>query len=205
MSGLLISLEGGEGCGKSTQAGELARRLRELGRPTTLTREPGGTALGERLRQVLLDPGAPLDARSEFLLFAAARAQITTEVIKPALERGEIVVCDRFGDSSLAYQGYGRGLKVEEIRAINQVATQGLRPDLTVLLDLAPEAGRARQGGQGSSDRFGQEDLSFHRRVRRGYIALAGAEPERWLVVDGGQPQEEVAEAVWTRVRQFLR
>lgn len=205
MSGLLISLEGGEGCGKSTQAGELARRLRELGRPTTLTREPGGTALGERLRQVLLDPGASLDARSEFLLFAAARAQITTEVIKPALERGDIVVCDRFGDSSLAYQGYGRGLKVEDIRAINQVATQGLRPDLTVLLDLAPEAGRARQGGQGTSDRFGQEDLSFHRRVRRGYIALAGAEPERWLVVDGGQPQEEVAEAVWTRVEQLLR
>lgn len=205
MSGVLITLEGGEGCGKSTQAGELARRLRELGRPVTLTREPGGTTLGERVRQVLLDAGVSLDARSEYLLFAAARGQLVAEVIKPALERGEVVVCDRFGDSSLAYQGYGRGLKLEDIRAINQVATQGLRPDLTVLLDLAPEAGRARQGGEGTSDRFGQEDLSFHRRVRRGYIALAGAEPERWLVVDGGQPQEEVAEAVWVRVQQFLR
>jgi len=204
VSGLLITLEGGEGCGKSTQAAELARRLREMGRSVTLTREPGGTALGERLRQVLLDPGAPPDARSEYLLFAAARAQITAEVIKPALERGEIVVCDRFGDSSSAYQGYGRGLKVEDIRAINDIATQGLRPDLTVLLDLAPEAGRARQGGEGTSDRFGQEDLSFHRRVRRGYIALAGAEPERWVVVDGGQPEEAVAEAVWARVSQLL-
>jgi dTMP kinase len=206
VSGLLITLEGSEGCGKSTQAGDLAERLRAEGHPVTLTREPGGTPLGERLREVLLDPqgrGASLDPLAEYLLFAAARAAITAEVIKPALERGDIVVCDRYGDSSLAYQGYGRGVNVDRIRAVNELATAGLRPDLTVLLDLPPETGLARQRGE-PSDRFQQEELDFHRRVREGYLALARDEPDRWLVLDGTLPPSEIGELILQRLRELL-
>lgn len=206
MSGLLITLEGGEGCGKSTQASDLAERLRSQGHRVTLTREPGGTPLGERLRQVLLDPqgrSPSLDPLAEYLLFAAARAEVTAEVIKPALERSDIVVCDRYGDSSLAYQGYGRGVNLDHIRAVNEAATAGLRPDLTVLLDLPPEVGLARQRG-GASDRFQREQLDFHRRLREGYLALAREEPDRWLVLDGTLPASEITERILRRARELL-
>ena len=201
--GLFITLEGGEGAGKSVQSQALARRLEERGLTVVRTREPGGTALGERLRAIALDlSGAivTLDPLAETLLFIAARAQLVAEVIAPALERGDAVVCDRFADSTLAYQGYGRGVALETIEQLNTVATRGLRPDLTVLLDLPVETGLARTGAQGTADRFGREERAFHERVRAGYRELAAREPARWLAVDASLPVAAVTEAIGTRV-----
>jgi dTMP kinase len=205
--GLFVTLEGGEGAGKSLQARALAARLEREGRAVTLTREPGGTALGERLRAIALDlsgEGTPLDPLAETLLFVAARAQLVNEVIAPALERGEAVVCDRFADSTLAYQGFGRGVDRELIERLNAAATRGLRPDLTVLLDVPAQTGLARTGEQGLADRFGREDALFHGRVRGGYRALAAREPERWLAIDATQPVEAVTDAIWRRVAELL-
>jgi dTMP kinase len=203
--GLFITLEGGDGAGKSLQLDALAGRLEERGYAVVRTREPGGTPLGERLRDVLLDlgeGGCALDPLSETLLFVAARAELVASVIAPALERGEVVVCDRFIDSTRAYQGFGRGVDPTAIGQLNAVATRGLLPDLTVLLDLPPEQGLARATEIG--DRFGREDDAFHERVREGYRALALEEADRWLVVDSTPPPEVVLELIWRRVEVLL-
>jgi dTMP kinase len=208
-SGLFITLEGGEGAGKSVQAEALACRLEGFGLAVVRTREPGGTPLGERLREILLDLSSggtspPLDPLTETLVFVAARAELVASIIAPALARDDAVVCDRFADSTLAYQGYGRGVELAAIDQLNDIATQGLRPDLTVLLDLPVEEGLARTRMAGQADRFGREDESFHERVRAGYLALAAEEPERWLVVDAVEPLDMVTEAIWRRVEALL-
>ena len=186
--GVFITIEGPEGGGKTTQAERLRAHLESLGRPVHLTREPGGTWLGERLREVLLartDGGAaPTDPLTDALLFNAARRQLVREVIAPALDAGTTVVCARFADSTLAYQGHGAGLPMAELRSIAAVATGGLDPDLTVLLDVDPEVGLRRKS-PGARNRFEASfDLEFHRRVRAGFLELAKQEPERWRVID---------------------
>lgn len=193
MPGVFITFEGPEGAGKTLQAKRLVDLLREEGRGALLTREPGGTLLGEQVRSVVLSetPGGPgISPIAEALLFNAARAQLVAEVIKPALDAGEIVVCDRFADSTLAYQGYGAGLDLADLRAIADVATMGLVPDLTILLDIPPEIGLARKDA-GSRNRFEAAfDLAFHRRVREGFLGLARLEPGRWAVVDATRDPE---------------
>lgn len=191
--GRLIAFEGGEACGKSTQAALLAGRI-----DAVLTREPGGTGVGERVRALLLDPSVhDLDARAEALLLAAARAQHVAEVVGPALEAGRDVVTDRFSHSSLAYQGHGRGLPLDEVRRLSNWATGGLWPDVVVLLDLPADEACARRG---RPDRFETEGDEFHERVVAGFLSLAEAEPDRWRVVDGRGPVEEVAARVWDAV-----
>jgi dTMP kinase len=191
VTGRLVVLEGGEGCGKSTQASLLADRLGAV-----LTREPGATEVGERIRALVLDPAsAGLDARTEALLLAAARAQHVTEVIRPALAQGRHVVSDRFTGSLLAYQGYGRGLPLDDLVSLSGFATEGLEADLVVLLDLPPVVAAARRDT--ALDRLEAAGEAFHERVRRGFAALAGAEPERWAVIDAGGSVDEVAERVW--------
>ncbi|HSK48089.1 MAG TPA: dTMP kinase [Coriobacteriia bacterium] len=192
-TGVFITFEGGEGSGKSTQIGQLARRLEGAGLSVRCLREPGDTRSGEAIRAILLDPSSEgLDARAELLLYEAARAQLVAEVIEPALEAGEVVLCDRFYDSSTAYQGFGRQLPLDEVRALNMAATGGLVPDRTLLLDLDPAEGveRATHGG---ADRLEGEDASFHRRVREGFLAIASQEPQRVRVVDASGPIDEVA------------
>jgi dTMP kinase len=204
--GLFITLEGGEGAGKSLQAEALTRRLEARGLAVVGTREPGGTPLGERLRDVLLDltqAGTPLTPLAETLLFAAARAELVAKVIAPALERGAAVVCDRFGDSTLAYQGYGRGVDLALIETLNEAACGRSRPQLTVLLDLPVDEGLARTGAEGRADRFGREERAFHERVRQGYLALAAREPARWLIIDAAQAPDAVTDAIWARVETF--
>lgn len=197
MSGRFVAFEGGEGSGKSTQAALLAGRI-----DAVLTREPGGTAVGERVRDVLLDRAVEsLDPRAEALLMAAARAQHVAEVVRPALENGRHVVTDRYAGSSLAYQGFGRGLPVDEVRRLNEWATGGLWPDVTVLLDLPSIVAAGRLG---QPDRFESEDDAFHTRVRDGFAALAAANAASWIVVDGRGSMDEVAARVWGAVREWL-
>lgn len=200
--GLFIAFEGGEGGGKSTQARALHRRLARLGLPVVLTHEPGGTALGNNLRR-WLKQARELTAPAEFFLFAASRAQLAAEVIGPHLSQGGIVICDRFAPSSVAYQGHARGLDPGLIQAANEIATQGLRPDLLVLLDMAPEEGLGRKGSA-KRDRFEREKVAFHRRVREGYLEMARADPQRWLVVDASLPRAQVTKIIWARVSQLL-
>ncbi len=209
-AGLFVTLEGGEGAGKSVQVSALARCLESSGRTVCRTREPGGTALGERLRDIALGLASDgeslgLDPLSETLLFIAARAELVAAVIAPALSRGEIVVCDRFADSTLAYQGFGRGIALDKIERLNEVATGGLKPHLTILLDLPAADGLARTGKEGGSDRFERETLDFHELVRVGYRTLAEREPERWLVIDASQPSEAVTEQIWQRLEPMLQ
>ena len=200
--GLFVSFEGGEGAGKSTQVQAIAARARAAGLEPVTTREPGGTELGEMLREVLIDLEEAPDPVAELLIFAAARAQLVQEVIEPALRRGALVLCDRYSDSSVAYQHYGREVDGMTVTAVNNAATGGLLPDLTVLLDLTPEDGRRR--GAGDSDYLEREDLAFHQDVRRGYLALAQHQPDRWFVLDALRPAEELTEAVWARIEQLL-
>lgn len=201
---MFITFEGGEGSGKTVQARRLRRRLARLEVPSILLHEPGGTKLGGRIAR-LLQWKAPEDTSSlaELLLFNASRAQLVTQVILPAIEGGVVVVCDRFTDSTIAYQGHGRGLDVETVRQVNSVATGNLTPDLTILLDLPVETAMARQRG-GTPDRFERAEIAFHERVRTGYRDLAAAEPVRWLVIDGSQSRDLVARAVWSRVSRLL-
>lgn len=199
MTGRLIAFEGGEASGKSTQAARLAPAL-----DAVLTREPGGTALGERIRHLLLDPdGGEVSDWTEALLMAAARAQHVAEVVWPALEAGTHVVTDRYTDSSLAYQGFGRGLDLEQLRRISVWATDDLWPDLVVLLDVPAEVAAARLAGS-APDRIEQAGSSFHQRVRGGFRALAAAEPDRFVVVDGSPPPDEVAATIWAAVEPHL-
>ena len=192
---MFITLEGPEGAGKTVLARRLAEALQSRGHRVRLTREPGGTTLGERVRALLLERSSgdlAIDARADALLFNAARAQLVAEVIRPALEAGEVVLCARFADSTLAYQGYGAGLPIDQLRAIAEVATGGLRPNVTVLLDVDPEVGLRRKA-PGARNRFEASfDLEFHRRVRAGFLELAGQEPERWRVVDSTRHVDRV-------------
>ncbi|HXG40335.1 MAG TPA: dTMP kinase [Candidatus Limnocylindrales bacterium] len=196
--GWFITLEGPEGAGKTTQARALAARIEALGLAVVVTREPGGTPVAERIRDVLLaQPGGddPLDARADALLFNAARAQHVARLIRPAVEAGTTVVCARFADSTVAYQGFGRGVPVDELRAIERFATGGLVPDLTIVLDVPVEVGLARKVGE--SNRFETTfDRAFHERVRAAFRSLAAAEPERFVVVDATAPAELVADHV---------
>jgi dTMP kinase len=198
MRGRFITLEGPEGAGKTVIAKQLVAELGRAGREVVSTREPGGTRLGERLRSILLaqradDGSAPVDPRADALLFNAARAQLVAEVIRPALDRGAIVVCARFTDSTLAYQGYGAGLPVDQLRSVAALATGGLAPDLTVLLDVPPAVGLRRKTGA-SRNRFEASfDLAYHERVRAGFLALAAGEPGRFRVVDSTRPIDVVA------------
>lgn len=199
--GLFISFEGGEGCGKSTQARALYRQLRRRKLPVLLAKEPGGTPLGRAVRRLLKSDGLRISALAEAFLFIAARAELVQEVIRPALEQGMIVLCDRFADSTLAYQGYGRGLDLTWLSGLNDLATGGLKPDLVILLDLEVGRGLGRKKGH---DRFEREPLSFHERIRRGYLELAASEGDRWQVIDASLPPDEVRQAIWRRVREFL-
>ena len=198
--GLFLAFEGPEGAGKSTQIARLATRLRDQGRHVVTTREPGGTPAGDRIREVLLDPSLRIDPLPEFLLYAAARAQHVRERILPALETGADVLCDRFAASSVAYQGYGRGLDPGWVAGVNAVATDELRPDATLLLDLPVEAGLARIAARGATDRLERADRAFHQRVREGFLRLADEAPG-WTVVDADADEEAVAEFVWRAVR----
>jgi dTMP kinase len=192
--GRLIAFEGVEGAGKSTQLELLRQTLEKAGHRVVSTREPGGTKAGEQIRSILLDRGSTLDPRAEALLFAAARAQLVEQVVRPALERGETVLCDRYLHSSLAYQGVARGLGLEPVAAINGFATGGLLPDLVVLLAVDPAEGLDRVRGEW--DRIEDQDLAFHQQVERGFMELAAADPERFVVVDAARPAEQVAAEV---------
>lgn len=196
-----LTLEGPDGSGKSTQARLLADHLREKGHHVLLTREPGGTPIGDQIRKLLMDLGNKgMTPAAEFLLFSASRAQIVRQVIRPHLDAGGTVVCDRFADSSLAYQGYGHRLPLAAVRAVNSLATGDLIPDLTFLLDIPPEEGLRRRREHGVWNRLDDYDLEFHRRVRDGYLELAKAEPTRWIVVDAAKEEGEV----WRQVERGL-
>jgi len=201
--GLFITFEGGEGCGKSTQARALWKNLRQRNIPAIITHEPGGTILGAEIRKSLKRKREKsISPEAELLLFAASRAQLITEVIRPALKEGKVVICDRFGYSTLAYQGYGRGLSLNIIEMVNSLATQNLKPDIVILLDLLSEEGLARK--QNLKDPFELEELSFHRRVREGYLRAAAAEPDRWLVIDASLPKARISHIIWEKVSQLL-
>ncbi|MEE8442305.1 MAG: dTMP kinase [Dehalococcoidia bacterium] len=233
--GTFIVLEGGEGCGKSTQARLLYSRLLQEGFPSLLLHEPGGTPLGEQIRRLLKAQRgesqktrqntrqANMSPLTELLLFSAARAELVNNVMRPALEGGRTVVCDRFTPSTIAYQGYGRGQPLETIDLVNRLTTADLEPDLLILLDMTAEEGLRRVEAQTSLEldtevkplayrrdedgarRFEEEPLSFHRKVRSGYLELVKAEPERWFVVDGALPQDKIAELIWQRVDALVR
>jgi dTMP kinase len=201
---LFITFEGGEGSGKSLQAGVLYRRLSKLAIPTLLTQEPGGTLLGSKLARLLKwSEDTSISPLTELLMFNTCRAQLMDEVIQPNLKGGKIVICDRYADSTTAYQSYGRGLDLVVVKAINNAATRGLLPGLTVLLDIAAEEGLARKRSK-RRDRFEQENIAFHYRVREGYLSLAASDPQRWLVVNASQPKEKIRETIWQRVSQLL-
>ena len=194
--GWFITIEGPEGAGKTTQATALAKHLAEAGIDVHVTREPGGTWLGERIREVLLartDSVATNDPLTDAFLFNAARRQLVTEVIRPALEAGRTIVCARFADSTLAYQGFGAGVPLERLLLLEGAATDGLRPDLTILLDIPVEDGLARKAPDDLTRFEAEFDLAFHRRVREGFLALAAAEPRRFAVIDARLPATEVA------------
>jgi dTMP kinase len=212
MAGTFITFEGIEGSGKSTQILLLANHLKKTGADVQLTREPGGTPIGDQVRKILLHPDhTALDAKAELLLYAASRAQHLREVILPALARGAVVLCDRFSDATLAYQGYGRGLDIEIIRALDRIVTAGMRPDLTLLFDIDAAGGVGRAHGRNSSRgleaeaRFENEQLEFHERVRQGYLALMRQEPDRIRIVDASPPPEEVQRAVRRIVDALLQ
>lgn len=203
---MFITFEGPEGSGKTTQAHLLAEHLRSRGRAVILTHEPGGTAIGDQIRAVLHDPmNSEMQPWAEVLLYSASRAQLVAQVIRPALAAGKVVLCDRFYDSTLAYQGYGRGLDLSALQAITYLATGGLVPDLTLYLDIQPDQGLQRRLlGGGEWNRMDQQTLEFHRRVRAGYLELAGHEPERWVVINAAASVEEVQGRVQAIVENRL-
>jgi len=202
-SGVFIAIEGGDGSGKSTQARLLARRLRDAGREVVLTHEPGDTRIGPDVRRMVLDVASEgLDARAEALLYAADRAEHVAATIRPALERGAVVITDRYIDSSVAYQGAGRGLGVDEIAALSAFATDGLLPDLTVVLDVPEDIRRPRITGLG--DRLEREAAEFHETVRQAYLRRAAADPDRYLVVDASRPPADLADLIAEHVEKVV-
>ncbi|EIK53915.1 thymidylate kinase [Stutzerimonas stutzeri TS44] len=205
MTGLFITLEGPEGAGKSTNREHLAERLRARGLDVVLTREPGGTPLAERIRELLLTPAdEPMADDTELLLVFAARAQHLARVIRPALQRGAVVLCDRFTDATYAYQGGGRGLSVERIAQLEAFVQGDLRPDFTLIFDLPVEVGLSRAAARGRLDRFEQEGLSFFEAVRQAYLARAQASPVHYRVIDAAQPLAQVQQAIDLLVPELL-
>jgi dTMP kinase len=201
---LFITFEGGEGSGKSSQAKAIYGRLKRRGIPAILIHEPGSTNLGQKISRLLKwAHNTEISPLGEMLLFNAARSQLVSHVIKPALEEGKIVICDRFADSTLAYQGYGRGLNLDTIEQINSLACQGIQPYITFLLDIPVEAGLARKS-QRAPDRFEKEALAFHQKVRKGYLEMARQEPQRFLVIDARKPKGEIAAIIWQRVNDLI-
>jgi dTMP kinase len=203
---MFITIEGPDGGGKTTQVRLLYDALKAAGVDVLLTREPGGTSIGDQIRAVLHDvDNKEMDPAAEILLYSASRAQLVAQVIRPALATGRVVLCDRYADSTMAYQGYGRQLDLDVLRTITRFATGGLAPDLTLLLDLPVEAGLARRKTGGDEwNRMDQQTLEFHRRTRDGYLQLAAAEPERWVRIDADAPEELVAGKVWKVVLRAL-
>jgi dTMP kinase len=199
---MFITIEGVEGTGKSTLAKALIEHLRSLGREVLATREPGGTPIGDRLREIFLDADLAMRGLTEAMIVNAARAELVHAVIRPALESGKIVVCDRYSDATYAYQGHGRRIPMEILRQTCEMATGGLEPNLTLLLDLEPAAGLARQRGM-KPDRIEREDLDFHRRVREGYLEIAATRP-RFRVIDAAQSPEAVLSAALRYVEAVL-
>ena len=206
MSGFFITFEGTEGCGKSTQIDELAARLGHSGKTVLQVREPGGTCLGEAIRKLLQqDPaGEGMTPEAELFLFAASRAQLVHEQILPATARGEIVLCDRFLDSTTVYQGVARKMDVQAVASINRFAVGKAQPDLTILIDLPPETGMARVRARGKLDRIEQEAIEFFEAVRAGYLQIAKSEPQRFLVFDGCASIEKLQEEIWQAVQARL-
>ena len=202
MKGLLIVFEGIDGAGKSTQVKMLADVLLRRGYPVEICREPGGTKTGELIRKVLLDSSQHIVPPAEAFLYAASRAQLLADVLRPALKQGKVIISDRFSDSTLAYQGFGRGLPVDLLRQVDQLATGGLRPDLTILLDLPPELIRNRLAGR--TDRLEKEAVSFFQRVRQGYLTLANERPKGYFVLDACCPVEEIHRQALGKVESFL-
>jgi dTMP kinase len=200
-TGLFITFEGVEGAGKTTQIQRLKDALCEKGYAVFTTREPGGEPVAEAIRHVLLSEGNPVDPTTELLLFLAARAQITSKVLRPHLEIGEIVLCDRFIDSTVAYQGYARGHDLETVRRLNALATNGLRPDLTILLELDPAAGLSRQTDR---NRMEAEAFAFHQRVHDGYLAETSLDPERFRVIDSSRSADAVSDDILAAVLPHL-
>ncbi len=200
--GFFISLEGGEGAGKSTQHRRIVEWLTSQGRIVVEAREPGGTPVSEQIRQVLLDTrNAGLNATAELLLMFAARSQLVQEVILPALADGNVIVCDRFADASYAYQGGGRQLGAETVAKVEQLVLKDLQPDLTLLFDMPVELGMTRVAGRGEADRFEVESLKFFERVRKAYLQRAAANPQRFRIIDASQDQEQV----WNQVEAILK
>ncbi len=203
--GVFITFEGCEGCGKSTQARLLHKHLIDLKIPCLLTQEPGGTPLGDRVRDLLkIKREFAISPEAELLLFNACRAQLVRDVLQPELDRGKVVVCDRFADSTTVYQGYGRGLDVSMIDKINHLATGGLRPDLTILLDMPPQYSLQRKSSR-HTDRFEAEEMSFHQKIRQGYLELARVESGRWTVIEGNRDRQEIFPEIRQAVERLLR
>ena len=208
---LFITFEGPDGSGKSTQIDLIAQYIQELGYDVLCTREPGGTSIGNQIRTVLHDvANTEMAAQAEVLLYSASRAQLVEQVILPHLNRGGVVLCDRYADSTYAYQGYGRQLEFDVLRLITRFATQNLKPDITVYLDLEAKAGLNRKAvanstGQGEWNRMDQLELSFHQRVRAGYLEMAEAEPQRWLVVDANESVAKVHQTICRRLEKVLK
>jgi dTMP kinase len=205
--GIFISFEGGEGSGKSVQAKLLAEALAKRGHEAVLTREPGGTAAGERIREIVLHAREiALSPEAQVLLYSTARAQNVREVIRPALEAGKLVIADRFFDSTMAYQGYGHGVPLDDIRAVTALACGDVVPDRTFLLDMPVDKGLARSGWRAQSkwDRFEVLDTAFHERVRDGYLRLAADEPRRWVIIDADRGEQAIADAIQRELHLLL-
>ena len=202
---LFITFEGGEGCGKSLQSRNLYRKLSQMEIPGVLIHEPGGTPLGEKVRYILKQAcEIPISSLTELLLFNSSRSQLVSDVIRPALQEGKIVVCDRFADSTLAYQSYGRGLDLNTVKELNHIATQGLTPDITFLLDIPPEIGLSRKRPD-ANDRFEKEAVIFHKKVRQGFLTLAKEDPVRWRVIDSTLSRHEIGAIIWDSVSHLLK
>jgi dTMP kinase len=208
---LFITFEGPDGSGKTTQAQLLYEYLQERGYPVFLTREPGGTDIGDQIREVLHSlENTEMLSQTEILLYSASRAQLVGQIVRPHLARSEIVLCDRYADSTLAYQGYGHGLDLQILQVITTFATGGLKPDLTIYLDIGVEEGLRRklaayQAGEAEWNRMDQQELAFHRRVRQGYLQMVAAEPERWVVIEAAQPADAVQRAIRAEVEAKLK
>ena len=202
---MFITLEGPEGSGKTTQISELAAFLESTDYTVLTTREPGGTSIGNQIRKVLFDlDNTEMHPRTEILLFQSSRAQLVEQVIKPALDEGTIVLCDRYADSTIAYQGYGHKVDLEHLKSIINFATGGLKPDLTLLLDVDVVEGLQRRSDDGDWNRLDAYEIEFHKRVRAGYHELAAEDPDRWVIINAGQPSDQVQQALQKAVSDFL-